>query len=93
MVFPQSTFFCLTFNVIKLLTKFLLLFLLLQIYNGKVSTIMQFGCFVQMEGLRKRWEGLVHISQVKIHVYSDGIIINTCTCIYKKNQHYLLCEN
>ena len=22
------------------------------VYNGKVSSIMQFGCFVQLEGLR-----------------------------------------
>ena len=22
------------------------------IYNGKISSIMQFGCFVQLEGLR-----------------------------------------
>ena len=27
---------------------------------------MQFGCFVQLEGLRGRHEGLVHVSQVKI---------------------------
>ena len=26
---------------------------------------MQFGCFVQLEGLKKRWEGLVHISQLR----------------------------
>lgn len=25
---------------------------------------MQFGCFVQLEGLRGRHEGLVHVSQV-----------------------------
>ncbi|KAH7962339.1 hypothetical protein HPB52_015517 [Rhipicephalus sanguineus] len=35
------------------------------IYNGKVTNIMQFGCFVQLEGLPKRWEGLVHISQLR----------------------------
>ncbi|XP_039991780.1 ATP-dependent RNA helicase DHX8-like isoform X2 [Xiphias gladius] len=35
------------------------------IYNGKISSIMQFGCFVQLEGLRKRWEGLVHISELR----------------------------
>ncbi|CAG2163163.1 unnamed protein product [Oppiella nova] len=35
------------------------------IYSGKVTNIMQFGCFVQMDGLRKRWEGLVHISQLR----------------------------
>lgn len=36
-----------------------------QIYNGKVTTIMQFGCFVQLEGMRGRHEGLVHISQLR----------------------------
>ena len=36
-----------------------------QIYNGKVSSIMQFGCFVQLEGVRGRHEGLVHISQLR----------------------------
>ena len=35
------------------------------IYEGKVTNLMQFGCFVQMEGLRKRWEGLAHISQLR----------------------------
>ncbi|KAK6166438.1 hypothetical protein SNE40_023128 [Patella caerulea] len=36
-----------------------------QVYNGKVMTIMQFGCFVLLEGLRKKHEGLVHISQLR----------------------------
>lgn len=36
-----------------------------EIYSGRVSSIMQFGCFVQLEGLRKRWEGLVHVSQLR----------------------------
>ncbi|XP_064647982.1 ATP-dependent RNA helicase DHX8-like [Lineus longissimus] len=35
------------------------------IYDGKVTSIMQFGCFVQLEGLKKRWEGLVHISELR----------------------------
>lgn len=35
------------------------------ILNGRVTNIMQFGCFVQLEGLRKRREGLVHISQLR----------------------------
>ena len=26
---------------------------------------MQFGCFVQLEGLSKRYEGLVHISELR----------------------------
>lgn len=36
-----------------------------KIFHGKITNIMQFGCFVQLEGLRKRWEGLVHISQLR----------------------------
>lgn len=36
-----------------------------KIYSGKVANIVPFGCFVQLEGLRKRWEGLVHISQLR----------------------------
>jgi hypothetical protein len=36
-----------------------------KIYAGKVANIVQFGCFVQLEGLRRRWEGLVHVSQLR----------------------------
>lgn len=36
-----------------------------RIYSGKVSNTVNFGCFVQMEGLRRRCEGLVHISQLR----------------------------
>ncbi|KAJ8683658.1 hypothetical protein QAD02_019450 [Eretmocerus hayati] len=36
-----------------------------KIYDGKVANIVPFGCFVQLEGLRRRWEGLVHISQLR----------------------------
>nr|XP_009860657.1 ATP-dependent RNA helicase DHX8 [Ciona intestinalis] len=35
------------------------------IFEGRVTSIMQFGCFVQLEGLRKRIEGLVHISELR----------------------------
>ena len=45
-------------------------------YDGKVTRIMQFGCFVQLEGVRGRYEGLVHISRVSgpwshITLFSD----------------------
>lgn len=36
-----------------------------KIYSGKIANIVPFGCFVQLFGLRKRWEGLVHISQLR----------------------------
>lgn len=35
------------------------------IYTGRVSNILAFGAVVQLEGLRKRWEGLVHVSQLR----------------------------
>ena len=37
---------------------------------------MQFGCFVQLEGLRGRHEGLVHISQVSV---SNDVAMDLCT--------------
>uniref|UniRef100_A0A6P7GVK9 ATP-dependent RNA helicase DHX8-like n=1 Tax=Diabrotica virgifera virgifera TaxID=50390 RepID=A0A6P7GVK9_DIAVI len=43
-----------------------------KIYNGKVSNIVPFGCFVQLEGLKRRWEGLVHISQLR----AEGRVTN-----------------
>ncbi|CAL8104572.1 unnamed protein product [Calicophoron daubneyi] len=36
-----------------------------EIYSGRVSNILAFGAVVQLEGLRKRWEGLVHVSQLR----------------------------
>ena len=35
------------------------------IYNGRVSRVISLGCFVQLDGLKKHWEGLVHISQLR----------------------------
>jgi ATP-dependent RNA helicase DHX8/PRP22 len=37
-----------------------------------VANIVPFGCFVQLEGLRRRWEGLVHISQLR----AEGRVTN-----------------
>ncbi|KAG1664918.1 ATP-dependent RNA helicase DHX8 [Nymphon striatum] len=53
-----------------------------EIYNGKVTNIMQFGCFVLIEGLRKRWEGLVHISQLR----REGRVVNVSDVV-TKGQH------
>jgi ATP-dependent RNA helicase DHX8/PRP22 len=36
-----------------------------KIYNGKVSSVVDFGCFVALEGIRGRREGLVHVSEMK----------------------------
>jgi len=35
------------------------------IYPGRVQNITNFGCFVALEGFRKKTEGLVHISQLR----------------------------
>jgi ATP-dependent RNA helicase DHX8/PRP22 len=37
---------------------------LYKIYNGKVSNIKDFGCFVTLEGVSGRQEGMVHISSL-----------------------------
>ena len=34
-------------------------------FSGKVQNITNFGCFVALEGFKKKAEGLVHISQLK----------------------------
>ncbi|XP_017486973.1 PREDICTED: ATP-dependent RNA helicase DHX8-like isoform X1 [Rhagoletis zephyria] len=51
------------------------------IFDGKVSNIMQFGCFVQLEGLKGRREGLVHISQLR----REGRV-NDVNEVVKRNQ-------
>ena len=52
---------------------------ILQVYDGKVTSIMQFGCFVQLEGLRGRHEGLVHISQVMLLIVGLWYTITFCS--------------
>ena len=34
------------------------------IYQGTVSGIMDFGCFVELHGFRRKWEGLVHLNNI-----------------------------
>jgi ATP-dependent RNA helicase DHX8/PRP22 len=46
------------------------------VYDGRVTSIQPFGAFVQLEGIRKKMEGLVHISQLKnerVQVVSDAV--------------------
>lgn len=67
-----------------------ILCVLLQIYSGRVANIVPFGCFIQMEGLRKRWEGLVHISQLRAEgrvtnvtdVVNRGDKVKVCLFLY-----------
>ena len=34
------------------------------IYKGNVTGVLKYGCFVSLRGVKGRWEGLVHISQM-----------------------------
>ena len=36
-----------------------------KIYSGKVTSIRNFGCFIQLEGLAEKVEGLCHISELR----------------------------
>ncbi|KAF1744605.1 hypothetical protein MXB_2124 [Myxobolus squamalis] len=50
------------------------------IYDGRVTNILQFGCFVSLE-MKNRTEGLVHISQMR----RDGRV-NDVNDVVKRNQ-------
>ncbi|KAJ8927443.1 hypothetical protein NQ314_020113 [Rhamnusium bicolor] len=53
-----------------------------KIYTAKVSNIVPFGCFAQLEGLRRRWEGLVHISQLR----AEGRVTNVSEVVSRGNK-------
>ncbi|CAH0554543.1 unnamed protein product [Brassicogethes aeneus] len=53
-----------------------------KIYSGKVANIVPFGCFVQIEGLKRRWEGLVHISQLR----AEGRVTNVSEVTARGNK-------
>ncbi|KRX42230.1 putative pre-mRNA-splicing factor ATP-dependent RNA helicase mog-5 [Trichinella britovi] len=47
-----------------------------KIYDGRVNSLRDFGCFVELFGLRRHVEGLVHISQIKderVNAVSDVV--------------------
>ncbi|XP_063696114.1 ATP-dependent RNA helicase DHX8 [Culicoides brevitarsis] len=58
-----------------------------KIYNGKVANIVAFGAFVQIFGLRKRWEGLVHISQLR----GEGRVANVSDVVSKGDSVKVKC--
>ena len=34
------------------------------VYRGKVTNVMDFGCFVELLEFRQKFEGLVHVSMI-----------------------------
>ncbi|KAF8565662.1 hypothetical protein P879_09250 [Paragonimus westermani] len=55
------------------------------IYSGRVSNILAFGAVVQLDGLRKRWEGLVHISQLR----REGRVVNVSDVVQRMQKVYV----
>ncbi|OON15590.1 helicase protein, partial [Opisthorchis viverrini] len=55
------------------------------IYTGRVTNILAFGAVVQLEGLRKRWEGLVHISQIR----QEGRVANVSDVVQRMQKVYV----
>ncbi|VEL23802.1 unnamed protein product [Protopolystoma xenopodis] len=49
------------------------------IYQGRITNILAFGAVVQIEGLRKRWEGLVHVSQLR----REGRVANVADVVQR----------
>ena len=52
-----------------------------KIYHGKVTSIQNFGCFIALEGLVKKVEGLCHISELR-----SNSRVNDVTEVVKKFQ-------
>lgn len=53
---------------------------LFAVYRGRVSRVMDNGCFVQLSGFRERKEGIVHVSQI-----ASRLIVNAKDAI-KRDQ-------
>ena len=52
-----------------------------KIYNGIITKVQEWGCFVQLLGFKKKIEGLVHISQIR-----SGPKIQSCRDFVKEKQ-------
>ena len=61
------------------------------VYRGRVSNVMEFGCFVELLGFRTKAEGLVHLANMaktrrayrptpNAH-QSVYIVLNSCVCL------------
>jgi len=53
--------------------------ILYKIYRGRVANLMQFGCFVTIEGLKGRREGLVHINEIR----KGGRLMNVADAVHR----------
>eukprot|EP01132_Coremiostelium_polycephalum_P003060 gene3060-3828_t len=54
-----------------------------KIYNGRVTSINDYGCFVALDGIQGRREGLVHISQIS----NSRVKVAHPSDVVKRNQN------
>ena len=53
-------------------------------YKARVSSVMDFGCFCELLGFRKKFEGLVHVSSMKAGATNARSIANRGQNVYVK---------
>lgn len=46
------------------------------VYRGRVTNVMDFGCFVELHGLRQRSEGLVHLANISKTRHGASLVVN-----------------
>ncbi|KAL7064562.1 hypothetical protein AAHC03_05512 [Spirometra sp. Aus1] len=56
-----------------------------QIYSGRVTNLLAFGAIVQLDGLQKRWEGLVHVSQLR----REGRVANVSDVVQRHQKVFV----
>lgn len=55
------------------------------IYRGRINSILQFGCFVQLEGFNRKFEGLVHVSEIR----REGRVANVADVVTRGQKVYV----
>lgn len=50
------------------------------VYKGSVSNVLDFGCFVELQGFKSRQEGLVHITNLSKTRYGTKSLVLPCHC-------------
>ncbi|KAM7536920.1 hypothetical protein Aperf_G00000070277 [Anoplocephala perfoliata] len=56
-----------------------------KIFSGRVTSILAFGAIVQLEGLQKRYEGLVHVSQIR----REGRVASVSDVLHRHQKIYV----
>ncbi|VDO05566.1 unnamed protein product [Rodentolepis nana] len=58
-----------------------------KIYTGRITSILAFGAIVQLDGLQKRYEGLVHVSQIR----REGRVASVSDVLKRHQKVYVKC--